>query len=360
MGIGGPQPVLARERGHQQQQRRARQVEVGDERIDRTERVGRHDVFAGPAAGRRERAARGVRHRLQCAHARGAHRDQAAAVRARRAHGGSRGRTDIEPLLLHVVVTRVVGGDGPERAGPDMQRDRGSPDATRGEFRQERMSEVQPGGGRGHGPLDPRVHGLIALEVMRTRRAFDIGRQRDLALRSQHGIERTRDHAHRALALLAERRHLHHQGAVRRGEPRAERRMLRGPAQHAPRLGSGFAGRSHEQHLDSTTRGALQEQSRRAHTRLVHDQQIARTQEVADRRELRVDELVECAVDDEQPGRVAPLGRVLRDQGLGQVVVQQPHACRGLVVGGHSGSSGCSATPSGARSRAGIGRPRCV
>ena len=50
-GVALPHPGL-HEGGDQQQQRAARQVEVGDQRVDRAERVRRRDVERTPAAGR--------------------------------------------------------------------------------------------------------------------------------------------------------------------------------------------------------------------------------------------------------------------------------------------------------------------
>src|SRR5258706_6225613 len=69
--VGAAQRLLPRKRRDQEQQRGARQVEVGEQRVHRLEPVGRQDVLAGPAAGGLELAAVGVTGRLERPHPRG-------------------------------------------------------------------------------------------------------------------------------------------------------------------------------------------------------------------------------------------------------------------------------------------------
>ena len=80
VGVGREHPLAAGEGRDQQEQRRARQVEVREERVDRAELVARHDGQIGPAGPGGDGAVR-ARGRLQRADGRRPHRDHAAGLR---------------------------------------------------------------------------------------------------------------------------------------------------------------------------------------------------------------------------------------------------------------------------------------
>jgi len=54
MGVSATEQLLSGEGGHQQQQGRARQMEVGEQRVHGAKRIRRQDVLACPSRGRRE------------------------------------------------------------------------------------------------------------------------------------------------------------------------------------------------------------------------------------------------------------------------------------------------------------------
>src|SRR6185503_4012005 len=138
---------------------------------------------------------------------------------ARRAYRGGCGLAHVEPLLLHRVLARVVGGDRAERTRADVERDRGTAHAGAFERREQRVREMEPGRWRRHGAVDARVDGLVALDVLGRWRVVYVRRQRYLTLRTQRRIERAGDHADDTLALLALGLDLDGQCPVRRRQP---------------------------------------------------------------------------------------------------------------------------------------------
>ena len=65
-------------------------------------------------------------------------------------------------------------------------------DAARAELRQQGIAEVKPGGRRGDGARRPRVHGLIPLDVFRSRLRMtrDVRRERRDTKRSNQLVDR--------------------------------------------------------------------------------------------------------------------------------------------------------------------------
>jgi hypothetical protein len=82
------------------------------------------------------------------------------------------------------VLAEVVDPHRLEGAGADMQREPAELDAAFAQRRQQRIVEVQAGGGRGDRAEFAGEHGLVALVVVRARLALDVGRQRQAAVRS--------------------------------------------------------------------------------------------------------------------------------------------------------------------------------
>ncbi len=75
---------------------------------------------------------------------------------------------------------------GCKRAGADVQGDEGMPHLPRLERGKNCGVEVQSGRRRRDSARDARIYGLIAFAVRRSARAADIGRQRNLAVRSKN------------------------------------------------------------------------------------------------------------------------------------------------------------------------------
>jgi hypothetical protein len=178
-------PRLARERRHQHQQRRFRQVEVGQQRIDRTDAITGKDedlrlarerqqfaIVPGPAV------APGT---LQCAHHGGADGDDASTGRARAADLFDQLGADVEPLAVHAMLAHVVDAYRLESAGADMQGDVAELHATRAQRIQQRIVEMQSRGRRRDGADLAREHGLVAFVVVGARLAVDVRRQRQAA-----------------------------------------------------------------------------------------------------------------------------------------------------------------------------------
>ena len=84
----------------------------------------------------------------------------------------------------------VLGGDGRERSGADVQRDPGDADAVGFERGEERRVEVQSRCRRGDGAGRAREDGLVARLVVDFRRARDVRRQRNGAVTIQIVEER--------------------------------------------------------------------------------------------------------------------------------------------------------------------------
>ena len=204
-----------------------------------------------------------------------------------------------------------------------MQRHRLDDDAGRRQRRVQRRREVQAGGRRRRRPEGAGVRRLVALGVLQRRR--DVRRQRRHA-----GVVEQLEHRRRAQALdhpaaVAERldaaqRPLRPQGLALEHllapRPAAQERL---PAL-ARRRRAGQ--RAEEQHLDAPAGRAVEEAARREDARVVAHQHVALAQQ---RRQVGEDVVLERAggaAHHEQARRVARLRRRLRDQLVGQLVVE--------------------------------------
>ena len=92
-------------------------------------------------------------------------------------------RPYLAPFGMHAVLGRVVGLDGQEGAGPDVQRHGVARHPAVVETVQELVGEVQAGRRRRHGAFRGGEHGLVVETVALVGRplAGDVGRQRRLA-----------------------------------------------------------------------------------------------------------------------------------------------------------------------------------
>ena len=79
----------------------------------------------------------------------------------------------------------------------------------------------------------------------------------------------------------------------------------------------------------------------REHLRVVENEQVAGIEQIGQVAEGAVFESTRLAADDEQPRLIAPVRRVLCDQVLGQVVVEEGHG-RGQETGDRRQSAGVS------------------
>ena len=161
------------ERGDQHEQRRLRQVEVRDQRIDRLEAIAGRDeqprlaaVHAGRGSG------------FQGAHHGGADRHDASPAGLDRAP--CRRRYGVA-LRVHAVAAQVLHAHRLERAGADVQRDAGYANALRLQTAEDRVVEVQAGRGGGDSARNAGVDRLVAILVRRVGLAVDVRRQRHAA-----------------------------------------------------------------------------------------------------------------------------------------------------------------------------------
>lgn len=182
MAVGGVRQLGAGERGDQEEECRARQMKVRDQRVDPAERVARTDEQVGPSRGGRRGRRPPAAGPLERADHRRAHRDDAAAAVPRAGDRVRRLRRDAAPLRLHDVVVDALGRHRPERAGAHMQGDRRPADTVFRQPPQVFIGEVKAGGRRGHRPAMPRVDGLVALPVGRIGRPVDVRRERDVTV----------------------------------------------------------------------------------------------------------------------------------------------------------------------------------
>src|SRR5690606_10521986 len=127
----------AGERRHEHEERRARQVEVREEKVDRLEPVARRDEEPR-LAGERANPAALVGRALEEAERGGAYRDDAAPGRARGAEPLSRRFVEKSGLGVHDVLLGVLDLDREESAGADMKRERQPFDPARRERLEQR------------------------------------------------------------------------------------------------------------------------------------------------------------------------------------------------------------------------------
>ena len=198
--------VETAERRDQHEQRRARQMEIGDERVDRAEAVAGRDEDRGLALEGPDGAALVGRAFDQARRSR-ADRDDPPAARARGVER-RRGRgVDASPFGVHLVIARVVRLDRQEGAGADVQGHAMEARPRRLDALEQRRREMQTGGRRGHGAVFAREHGLIVGAVGGANGAArgDVGRQRRRAEPLDRLVERraVEGEGERDLARLA-------------------------------------------------------------------------------------------------------------------------------------------------------------
>ena len=121
MGVGRAHRLEAGKGRDQHEQRRARQVEIGHQHVDRPEAIAGRDEDVGRAGPGRELAVVVGRAFEQPQRGR-ADRDDAAAARRAALSRSAVAADDRAALGMHLVVGGVVGLDRQERPCPDMQR----------------------------------------------------------------------------------------------------------------------------------------------------------------------------------------------------------------------------------------------
>ena len=168
--IRRPHPLQPRERRHQQQQARPRQMEVRHQRIHHSERRTAAGS-SGPSSRTTAATARPpvlpspARAPTWCPPPRHGGRRALHAATASAAAAGN-----LAPLRLDAVLRHVLRRHRLERAGPDVQRDEGPLDAALSPGVEQARREVQPRRRRGHGAGLTGVDRLVALAVGRARR----------------------------------------------------------------------------------------------------------------------------------------------------------------------------------------------
>ena len=143
--------LAAGEGAHQHQQRRARQVEVRDQQVDRAKPVAGQDQQPRPAGRRLESPVRACRGDLleRAHHRRARPRRCGRRQRARRSSAAAVPASSVNHSSCIGCCARVVDRDGAERAGPDVQREEVHADARAAAARSSSSGvKCKPGGGR--------------------------------------------------------------------------------------------------------------------------------------------------------------------------------------------------------------------
>ncbi len=252
-----------------------------------------------------------------------------------------------EQLRVHRVIVEVVGGDGLERAQPDVERDGRDGDAAGAHPLQEGGGHVEPGRRRGHRAGDPGEDGLVALAILRLVRAVEVGRQRHVARSLERGVQREprgreQHHLHEA-AVADGRGDLGHEHGVL-GAPIVEHQAgaraqrLAGAAERAPPLRGEIAALAvhrglceppHQEQLDlAAAPGLVPEEARGDDARVVDHQQRAGGEELIEIAHGRVRGRPHR--DHEQPRAVALGSRAAGDEIGRELVIEElaPHALR--------------------------------
>ncbi|GJE06875.1 hypothetical protein AOPFMNJM_2198 [Methylobacterium jeotgali] len=266
---------------------------------------------------------------------RGAHRHDPPAPRAGLVEGlGGLLREDAV-LGVHPVGVGVLGLHRQEGARPDMQGEAVARDARRVERGDQRLREVQAGGGGGHRSGLVRVDGLVVDRVPRVRRApaGDIGGQRQDADRRDRRVEGGPGEVEAqgdlaALPLLRHRRREVVRGALgRRAEAQhvARRDALARPGEGAPQVRRlpPVQHRFDAHALPAWPRAQAREAGR-DHAGVVEDEGVAGAQQAR--------QIAHAAVlqgfarpHHEEPARVARARGAQRDARLRQLEIEQVH-----------------------------------
>ncbi len=332
--VGGEDALAAGEGADHHHQGAFGQMEVGDHRVDAADAVAGQDEdlgFAGKwlqfAFGRGLGLAPGA---FQRAHHCRAHRDHAAAAGAGAAYLFDQRGTDVEPLLVHHVLVELVHPHRLEGAGAHMQGDVAELHPALAQARQQRLVEVQPGGGRGDRADFAREHGLIALAVFDTRLAADIGRQRQAASLEQPVLQRGRDLETQQIELAIAAQHLGLAAGIERDHAAGLGRLA--GADLYARLA--LAKQALDQDLHSPAAGLLPEQARRNDPGVVEDQQIAGLQQLGQIAHLAVAEGRWRRRHHQQAAGGTFGQRRLGDQFFGQLVMEIGLLQGRRIVGG--------------------------
>ncbi len=173
-----------------QQQRRLRQVKIGDESIDRAERIGRMDVDFSFALPGFQLAGSGGR--FQGSGGRGADGDHAATGLTSPFDSSNRLGRHVGPFAMYLMLARIVGAYRFEGAEADVQGHGGAVDSSILQSLQEFRREVQTRRRGGDGTGDHVEDGLIAFAVGTLGYSLaNIGRQRHRADFLQQFDDRT-------------------------------------------------------------------------------------------------------------------------------------------------------------------------
>ena len=277
MGVGGFDAIKPGEGRDQHEQGRARQVEIGQQQIDRAETVARQNEEPGFARERADFAGFGGGGFEEAQAGRACCHDAAAGascgVDPRRGLG-----RQFAPLGVHAMLARVVGLDRQKGTGTDMQGQGRETDAAAGQPLGQRRREMQTGSRSRDRPFGAGKHrliiGVIALVAGWT---LDVGRQRHRTITREPGAKRpplrTETQGDVALGVFC-----HDRG----GEIRGEVETVAGP-QPACTLGKGAPHAAAlivvQRHLDRC-RAALPDQPGRNDFSVVADQQIAWPQQI--------------------------------------------------------------------------------
>ena len=181
MRVGGADRSVSGERGDEHEERRAGQVEIGEQAIDDAEAIPWCDEQRGFCVSRCDISARCSR-RLQRTQARRADRDDIVAAGAGafdRCHGRC---GNAESLAMHAMLCQVVRVDWLEGSGADMQGQISERDSVRFEPGEEGQVEMQARCRRGDSARIAGVNGLIPISIVGVDGSGDIRGQRNFAM----------------------------------------------------------------------------------------------------------------------------------------------------------------------------------
>jgi hypothetical protein len=181
---------------------------------------------------------------------------------------------------------------------------------------------VQAGGGSGHRTFLAREYSLVSLAVGGLVPPLDIRGQRDVAdlLKFFVNIARSVE-TQGALAEFAARDHFRFQAAGEQ-HPFADAHLPAGMHQRFPLTGRAIDGPQQQDFHFSGALGAMPEQARWEHPRIVQNEAIAGAQKSGQVAELPVIPGAARAIDDQHAGGGAIGKRRLRNRLVGQLVIE--------------------------------------
>ena len=222
------------------------------------------------------------------------------------------------------MVLHGAGADRLERSRSDVEQDWYHGRAPRPYTVQQGRREMQSGRGRGHGAVFLRVDRLVAVPVLRVRRAAYVGRQRRAAhLLDDPGHVRVPAETDAAYLLPGAVLHGGGQDAALQVQARPFREPCARLQQDFPSVGRGFACLA-DQHDFNPPAGFRPHPPKPGghHPRPVEHQRIGRGQVVDNIPESPVFDHAGAPVHHHQPGCVAGFGGILGDQLFRQGVVE--------------------------------------